>query len=298
VLLSAAIHGGLLFLLAAISLHVPRPQDQVSLTAVSADSVPEPLATVTVESSEPQVEPTSPRETETEVSFDQMAQVTNVKVESGSLELTPMDSLLSSGLGTASTGARSLSSASSAEKITFCGVEGGGNHFVYLVDCSKSMGTAFESARAELLHSIEALSSQQRFYVIFFDASPDYMRVSQPDVDDPQSVLATAENKQALRSWAASIKMDSGEAPYRPLEFALQLRPDVIFLLSDGEFPAGIERLLQEENRVGNLFGDQGVKSIVHTIGYHSREGEARMRAIASQNQGQYRYVPKPLVAR
>ena len=31
-------------------------------------------------------------------------------------------------------------SSPAAEKITFCGVEGGGNHFVYLVDCSKSMG--------------------------------------------------------------------------------------------------------------------------------------------------------------
>ena len=78
--------------------------------------------------------------------------------------------------------------------------------------------------------------------------------------------------------------MDRGRAPYEPLEFALELKPDVIFLLSDGEFPVGIESLLRERNRVENLFGESRIRSIVHTIGYHSRSGEARMRAIAGQN--------------
>ncbi len=82
--------------------------------------------------------------------------------------------------------------------------------------------------------------------------------------------------------------------PYDPLKFALELKPDVIFLLSDGEFPQGIEDLLKERNQVENLFGDSGPISIVHTIGYHSREGESRMRRIAEQNNGQYRHVPKP----
>ena len=90
------------------------------------------------------------------------------------------------------------------------------------------------------------------------------------------------------------ITKNDGRAPYNPLKFALELRPDVIFLLSDGEFPQGIEDLLKEQNRVENLFGDSGPISIVHTIGYHSRAGESRMRRIAEQNKGQYRHVPKP----
>ena len=52
------------------------------------------------------------------------------------------------------------------------------------------------------------------------------------------------------------ISMDRGRAPYDPLRFALGLKPDVIFLLSDGEFPQGIENLLKEENKVENLFGE------------------------------------------
>ncbi|MEM6471629.1 MAG: hypothetical protein AAF802_18865 [Planctomycetota bacterium] len=179
-------------------------------------------------------------------------------------------------------------------KMEFCGVEGGGNHFVYLVDSSGSMGDAFESARAELLRSIAALTDDQRFYVIFFDAESDYMRISDPGRDETRSVYATPDNKQRLGRWARSISMDRGRAPYDALPFALELRPDVIFLLSDGEFPQRIEDMLKEINRVNNLFGDDGPISIIHTIGYHSREGETRMKRIAEQNGGQYRYVPEP----
>ena len=182
----------------------------------------------------------------------------------------------------------------SVSKMKFCGVEGGGNHFVYLVDSSGSMGDGFESARRELLGSIDLLSPDQRFYVVFFDADPDFMRISNPGVDEPRSVYATADNKAALRRWAMRIKMDRGKAPYDPLRFALGLKADVIFLLSDGEFPEGIPKLLKEENRVENLFGESKPISILHTISYFSEEGASIMKRMASQNSGQYRYVPKP----
>ena len=156
------------------------------------------------------------------------------------------------------------------------------------------MREAFESARAELLRSINVLTPDQRFYVIFFDAESDYMRLTSPDRDEARSVFATLENKQALQRWAMTIKMDRGRAPYDALPFALELGPDVIFLLSDGEFPQSIEDLLSQINRVDNLFGDEGPLSIIHTIGYHSRDGESRMKRIATQNGGQYRHVPKP----
>jgi hypothetical protein len=138
------------------------------------------------------------------------------------------------------------------------------------------------------------LAEKQRFYVVFFDAECDYMQLSGSTEPEPRSVYATAKNKQRLRNWAMRVSMDRGKAPYEPLRFALTLKPDVIFLLSDGEFPQGIEDLLSEENRSTNLFGDTDPISIVHTISYHSREGESRMRRIAEKNFGQYRHVPKP----
>ncbi len=292
-LVSAVVHVLLLMALALVGLKLQKPKDQIHFSASVSSSESNPMDTFSIESVEPTAEPEQLAESETEdVELSPIGEM-----ESSQLTLPDALSADASAMSTLSQStaqAETLNSKPVAEPVAFCGVEGGGNHVVYLVDSSKSMGQAFASARDELLRSIQALSPEQRFYVIFFDADPDYMRVSNPDADEPRSLLATPANKAALQQWAMNIRMDEGRAPYDPLQFALALKPEVIFLLSDGEFPERIESLLGEENRVENLFGDQQRISIVHTIGYHSRQGEDRMRRIAEQNGGKYRHVPKP----
>jgi hypothetical protein len=292
-LVSAVAHVGILLILAAITLQTQRPRDQVALSASAAEANEVSMETFTIESSEPEPEsePT-PSETQYELSPVGEIAATDFAPDAPPAPPSPAAMAMTASM-LSSAAAKSLKSDSDA-KIQFCGVEGGGNHFVYLVDSSKSMGDGFESARRELLASIEVLKTDQRFYVVFFDAQPDYMRLSDANRDETRSTSATPKNKAALKRWAMRIAMDNGRAPYDPLRFALKLRPDVIFLLSDGEFPQGIEDLLREENKSENLFGDSGPISIVHTISYHSKEGESRMRRIAEQNKGQYRYIPKP----
>ncbi|WDQ17998.1 vWA domain-containing protein [Rhodopirellula sp. P2] len=298
VIASAIVHLVLLFLLAAFTLNNARPKDQMAFSA-SATSENEETAmeTFSIESSEPVTEPTSSQPDETQYDVSEMGEMPIVDITS-----TAMDSVaaaasnlssLSSSSSAASQAMQKLSSDANSQ-MEFCGVEGGGNHFVYLVDSSGSMGDAFTSARSALLQSIDMLTEKQRFYVVFFDAECDYMQLSGSAAPESRSAYATANNKQQLRNWAMRVSMDRGKAPYEPLRFALELKPDVIFLLSDGEFPQGIEDLLTEENRSTNLFGDTDPISIVHTISYHSREGESRMRRIAEKNFGQYRHVPKP----
>ncbi len=289
---SALLHVAILLVLAAIGIQTQRPKDQVALTGSNPAVNEMSVETFELEADEPESEPTESSPSEVEYDFSPEGEIVAVKIVADAPPAPPSPAgvALSSA---ASSAAMSLKSDSDA-KIQFCGVEGGGNHFVYLVDCSGSMKAGFQSARNELLSSIEALTPKQRFYVIFFDAEPDYMRLRDAGRDEPRSVYATPENKAALKRWAMRISMDRGKAPYDPLRFALGLKPDVIFLLSDGEFPQGIEELLQQENKVVNLFGDSRPISIVHTISYHSQEGESRMRRIAEQNQGQYRHVPKP----
>ncbi len=292
-LISAVTHVAILLALAAIGIQSQRPKDQVAITGSAAEVSEVSMETFEMESSEPDSEPneSSPSEVEYDLSPDGDIAIAKVTTDAPPSPPSPATTSLSSSSSAAA--AMSLKSDSDA-KIQFCGVEGGGNHFVYLVDCSSSMKAAFQSARKELLASIEALTPKQRFYVVFFDSQPDYMRLRNATADEPRSVYATAENKEALRRWAMRVAMDRGKAPYDPLRFALKLKPDAIFLLSDGEFPQGIEDLLKEENKVANLFGDSSPISIVHTISYHSKEGESRMRRIADQNLGQYRHVPKP----
>ena len=292
-LISAVAHVAILLILAAVGIQTQRPKDQLALAGSVAEVNEVSMETFEMESSEPVTEPTEtePSAVEYELSPVGEMEVTKITIESAPAPPTPAAASMSSSSSAAA--ALSLKSVSDS-KIQFCGVEGGGNHFVYMVDCSKSMGDAFVSARNELLASIEALTAKQRFYVIFYDKDPDYMRLGSGQQDEQRSAYATAENKAALRRWAMQIKMDSGWAPYDPMRFALNLKPDVIFLLSDGEFPQKFEDLVKAENKVANLFGDSSPISIVHTISYYSEAGESRMRRIAEQNNGQYRHVPKP----
>ena len=292
-LISAMVHAVILFALGALTLSAHDPKDQVALAASVSDPSEQVMETFQIETTESTAEPTDPTPAESQYDLNPLGDIAVADFAPDAPPAPPAPPNATATVTPLSAAAMSLKSDSEA-KIQFCGVEGGGNHFVYLVDSSGSMGDAFESARAELLSSIDVLKPDQRFYVVFFDAEPDFMRLTDPATDEPRSAFATPENKQALRRWAMRVSKNRGRAPYEPLKFALELKPDVIFLLSDGEFPQGIEDLLKENNLYENLFGDTGPISIVHTIGYHSREGETRMRRIAEQNQGQYRHVPKP----
>jgi hypothetical protein len=295
-LVSALVHVVVLLILAAIGLRIHDPKDQVAFSASTQSSEETAMESFSIESVDepiPETEVTEPTPAEVEYEVSPIGEFKAADLSTDTI-VNPISSMAAAMASQSSSAAAVALKSDSVSKMKFCGVEGGGNHFVYLVDSSGSMGDAFESARRELLASIDLLSPDQRFYVVFFDAQPDFMRISNPGVDEPRSVYATAQNKAALRRWAMRIKMDRGKAPYDPLKFALGLRPDVIFLLSDGEFPEGIPDLLKEENRIENLFGETKPISIVHTISYFSEEGANIMTRIAKQNSGQYRYVPKP----
>ena len=293
-IVSGVVHMVLLLALALVGLKLHEPRDQVAFTA--SVTVPEasPIESIQFENDEPTESAETLTESDATIEMEPVSPLLPAtRLDHGDLGSITSD-VASALQNDGSASAMLQPSSNPAAAAEFCGIEGGGNHFVYLVDSSKSMGPAFQSARQELLRSIQMLKPDQRFYVIFFDEVSDYMRVQDASSDESSSLPASESNKSAVARWALEIKMDSGRAPYEPLEFALKLKPDVIFLLSDGEFPEGIETLLAEQNYVENLFGERQRTSIVHTIGYHSQRGQARMQRIAQQHGGQYRHVPKP----
>ncbi|WP_146457946.1 vWA domain-containing protein [Rubripirellula tenax] len=295
IVFSAVMHVVALLVLAGIGLKTHTPKDQVALSASATSASETAIENFEIETSEavPETEVADPMASDTEFEISPIGElaVTQFSPDAAPTAPTSMASLSSSASSAAS--AMSMKSVSN-KKMEFCGVEGGGNHFVYLVDSSGSMHEAFDSAIEALLGSIDLLTPDQRFYVIVYDKKPDYMRLSDPNVDEPRSVFATDENKQALKRWVRRVTRDLGWAPYEPVKFALEMRPDVIFLLSDGEFTQKFEDMLAEENVVTNLFGDSKPISIIHTIAYHSKVGESGMKRIAKQHGGQFRYVPKP----
>lgn len=186
------------------------------------------------------------------------------------------------GLGDVEGGAGSGGSGLSSKKATeFFGIEGYGQKFVYVVDCSGSMNEAgkFQRAVYELLQSIEQLKSDQQYFVIF------YNHLSYP-MNSPGLVRATKEQFEKTRNWVSFAMPQGGTVPQPALLEALKMKPDAIFFLSDGLFDSSTERVVRTANR------GKHTRIPIHTIAFVNRENEALMRMIASNSGGKYRYVP------
>lgn len=164
----------------------------------------------------------------------------------------------------------------------FFEIKGKGKRFVYIVDCSPSMaGAPFEKARAELQRSIERLNSGQSFFVIFFDSNeyPQFYPRAAKGL-----IRASAENKHRSQAWISGFgTLAGGTDPRAALMRALSLRPDAIYLLSDGEFDWDVADEVRAQNR----------KHIaIHTVSFITRDAEPLLKQIADENRGTYRYVP------
>lgn len=296
-IVSLAAHLLVLVCLGLFTLSVQAPRDQVTLSASPSESPSEQMESLELESPETSLETMVPEPTEDVVEVDPLGEI--AVAESLDLDSLP-DVLADNALDNLNDTlqqalASNQSTVDTNATTTFCGIEGGGNHFVYIIDSSLTMrGERFESARKELLRSVEELHQDQRFYVVFYDSELKRMALHDQNQAETRSVLATPENKRALRRWVTSVQLERGKHPEEVLRFALSLQADAIFLLSDGEFPEHVIDTISGLNQVTNLFGQTRPVSIIHTIGYHSRAGEAKMQAMAAANAGQYRHVPKP----
>jgi hypothetical protein len=174
-----------------------------------------------------------------------------------------------------------LAAGGSAE---FFGIGGYGQSFVYVVDCSGSMseGRKFERAIYELLQSIEQLNSDQRYFVIFYNHAAYPM-----DADAP--VPAKEDQFARTRDWISYVHPDGGTHPLPALLFALSLRPDAIYFLSDGQFDPHAIHELRHRNRPNKRLATRQIP--IHTIAFVDRSTEGLMRMIARNSGGKFRFV-------
>ncbi|HUG92365.1 MAG TPA: hypothetical protein VML55_16115, partial [Planctomycetaceae bacterium] len=172
----------------------------------------------------------------------------------------------------------------------FFGVRAAGTRFVFIVDCSRSMsGRRWADACAEVVYSVRRLGPEKFFYVIFFDGQAHPMFSE----GHPESGLLAAsdENVQRLEQWIARMRVGEDTLPCAAVQLGMHLQPDAMFLLSDGEFSDPTATYLRRNNFVdrGGTGYDSGV--VVHTIGFHSRKGQALLQRIARENRGKYQFV-------
>ncbi|MDX1965162.1 MAG: hypothetical protein SFX18_18605 [Pirellulales bacterium] len=116
------------------------------------------------------------------------------------------------------------------------GIEDEGAKFVYVFDRSASMGSPknrpIRAAQAELLKSLAPLGKVHQFYIIFYNQEP---RFFQPGGERGKLIFANDQNKAAAEKFVTSIEPEGATNHYDALRLALQYRPDVIFLLTDGD---------------------------------------------------------------
>lgn len=167
-----------------------------------------------------------------------------------------------------------------ADKSTsFLGLEGKGLRFVFIIDKSASMwlGGRFVAAQKELIKTLRSLPEEAVFMIYFFDDGAEAMPAR-------QMLPATKQNIDWACQWVSNRVLGGGTDPSQALTWAFNLKPDTIWLLSDGEFSDDSARVVAT--------GNPKKEVRVHTIAFHDDSGKALMERIARANGGQFRFVP------
>lgn len=294
---SAAVH---MILLIGLGVMFATVQHQGALDiemSVANTSAHETIETFSVETEEltelPTETPVSAVTAPPEMAFKEPELVLEMADLATGLELAdPMAVLSDSVDKPGDSGAKSDSN----KKGSFFGADAYGDEFVYVVDRSTSMGqesqygmTRFHVACRELLRSISQLEENQKFCVFMFSYRTRVMFDQ-----SPRMIRATKVNKQRIAMWINNMGLGGGTDPRYGTMMALQLKPDAIFLLSDGEFNGqevnshGIPRNPTIEQIIVRMRKDSVP---IHTIAFEDMRNRRRLRRIASETNGTHRFV-------
>jgi hypothetical protein len=148
---------------------------------------------------------------------------------------------------------------------------------VYLVDRSGSMTDSIEIVKSELKRAIGDLADDKQFHVIFYSSGP-------PVENEPkQLVAATGPNKAQAYKFIDNVVAQGETDPSVAIRRAFECKPDLIFLLTDGEFDRSIITLCKDLNK------DRKIP--IHTVGFVYQSGEPVLKEIAADSGGRYKFV-------
>ncbi len=153
---------------------------------------------------------------------------------------------------------------------------------VYVMDRSGSMADTFSLLQRELMRAIGSLNRDQLFNVLWFNegkATELFTRLK----------AATMETKREAFDAIKAIVPSGQTQPLDAVHRALAYRPDVVFLLSDGDFGEDNKKIIQTIKQM-----NQGKKTRINTILFvydTMGEGERVLKEIAQSNHGDYKHV-------
>jgi von Willebrand factor type A domain len=162
-----------------------------------------------------------------------------------------------------------------------------GHSFVFVIDRSASMGAgglgAIGAAAKELAAQLGSLTADQKFQVVAYNESSVYFT-------GRELIPATDENKQKLVSYIANLG-DYGQTEHeRGLLAALRLKPEVIFLLTDGGDPH------LRPGQINFLAEQAGARTSIHCIQFGTGTADAIpadhfLRRLAAETGGSYAFI-------
>jgi hypothetical protein len=153
---------------------------------------------------------------------------------------------------------------------------------VYVMDRSGSMSDTFGLLQRELKRAIGSLERDQLFEVIWFNEG-------KPTELFSRMKPASLANKQHAFAAIGRIVPSGQTEPVVAIRLGLGYKPDVLFLLSDGDFGEENKNIIRtirqfNKNRVTTI---NTILFVYDTMG----EGERVLRAIAESSGGVYKHV-------
>ncbi len=158
----------------------------------------------------------------------------------------------------------------------------GARRIVFVVDKSGSMTDSFDMVRRELLRCVGELGRTQKFHVICFSQRTE----DRPAFEEnpPRRLVSAIESsRRELAQFIAGVRPEGGTEPSPAMRRAFDLEPDLIYFLTDGDFDPKLLGELIHLNR------DKRVR--ICTIAYMSPDGSERLKQIAREHRGEFKYV-------
>lgn len=170
-------------------------------------------------------------------------------------------------------------------RVSFAGLGGGAaRRIVFVVDASGSMVGAFPVVIAELAQSLSNLSPAQNYAVIFFQRDEAL-------VVPPKGKLTPATDDAVTRTltWIRESVVPRGRSnPVEAIEQALQLDPEVVFLLSSnitgsGRYEVDLNALLTRLDALNPVDPRSGTRpTVINCIQFLDPDPLDALRAIAT----------------
>jgi Ca-activated chloride channel family protein len=175
----------------------------------------------------------------------------------------------------------------------FMNIIDGGSSFVYVVDTSSSMseGSRMGLAKSQLKGSLRLLRPNQKFQVLFYNEAITQMKLRRRTLQD--LYVATEVHVQLAAAEIDRVQPRAGTEHKGPLLRAIDLQPDVIYFLTDGDNPAlstkGAGSDLDDIRRRNRK------RPRIHVIEFGAGPKESRreswLQLLAHQSGGVYKYV-------